>query len=119
MSKKKIIFIDDEANVLQGLKRSLRPMINEWDMTFLQSGKEALELLAKNEYNIVVTDYKMPDMDGIELFKIIKEKHPKIKLIMLSGQSETEIFETAGKIADKYISKPCDHESLINTINEL
>ncbi len=108
-----IIFVDDEKNLLDSLKRTLRPHSKEWNMRFLESGDEALKYISGNSCDIVVSDYKMPGMDGLELLSKIKEKYPQIKRILLTGQSDTEIFNRAKDIVDKYVSKPCRQEELI------
>ncbi len=112
----KILFVDDEANLLDGLRRMLRKKKDEWDMTFAESGKEALELINKERYDIIVSDYKMPEMDGLELLARVKDIAPETKRIILSGQSETEIFNKAKEVAHTYIPKPCDSEELISAI---
>ena len=62
---KRIIFVDDDENVGQAMRRMLRHMRNEWDMAFAASGEEALELMAQSEpFDIVVSDMQMPGMDG-------------------------------------------------------
>ena len=65
--KLRILFVDDEPKVLQGLQRMLRPMQHEWEMAFSESGKEALEILEKEPFDVVVSDMRMPGMDGAQL----------------------------------------------------
>src|SRR5438477_1546624 len=62
-----ILFVDDEERVLEGLRRMLRPMRDEWDMTFATSGAEALEVLARSHPDVIVSDMRMPGMDGAQL----------------------------------------------------
>ena len=114
----KIIFVDDEKNLLDGLKRMLRKKKDEWDMVFVMSGQAVLDLLEKNKYHMVVSDYKMPGMDGLELLQMIKEKYPETNRIILSGQSETEVYDKAKEFADAYIPKPCSPEILISVIEK-
>jgi CheY-like chemotaxis protein len=116
--KKKILFVDDEKNLLESLRRSLRGFSGEWSMEFTDSGKTALDLMEKGTYDIIVSDYKMPEMDGLELMKTVKEKYPDTKRILLTGQSETEIFDISKDIVDHYISKPCDHDELVSLLSE-
>ncbi|MDY6967571.1 MAG: response regulator [Spirochaetota bacterium] len=116
---KKIIFVDDEINLLQGLKRSLRSKKGEWDMLFLESGKETLEVLKRSRYDIIVSDYRMPDINGIELLKVIKEKYPYMIRILLTGQSEAEIFEKAKDLVNVYLPKPCSAHDLILNIEKV
>ena len=62
---KRILFVDDEPKVLEGIQRMLRPMRHEWDMVFAQSGQEALSILAEQPADVVVSDMRMPRMDGV------------------------------------------------------
>ena len=74
--KKRILFVDDEVNVLQGLRRMLNPMRHEWDMVFAESGQEALALLAQAPCDVIVSDMRMPGMDGTQLLTQVMERFP-------------------------------------------
>lgn len=116
----KIFFIDDNVNLLNGLKRSLRVNKDKWDMHFFSSPGEALEMVKKGSPHIIVTDYKMPQMSGLELMVIIKRDYPEIKRVILSGQyKEEDNMEKIQEAADIFLLKPCDTELLIKSINEL
>ncbi|MDY6932838.1 MAG: response regulator [Spirochaetota bacterium] len=116
--KKTVLFVDDENNLLNGLQRMLRVKADEWEMEFVDSGDKALENLKKKNYDIIVTDYKMPGMNGLVLLEKVKGNYPKIKRFLLTGQSEMEIFEKAKGVVDVYISKPCNAEELISNIDK-
>lgn len=115
--KRKILFVDDEPNVLQGLKRMLRTMRNEWDMLFAESGEEALRILEGDSFEVVVTDMRMPGMHGAELLKRIKKRHPEIVRIVLSGHSAQELILQSVRTAHQFLSKPCDADTLKNTVS--
>ena len=66
---KRILFVDDEAKVLEGLERMLRPRRREWEMVFATSGAEALRLLEASPFDVIVTDMRMPEMDGAQLLE--------------------------------------------------
>jgi YesN/AraC family two-component response regulator len=66
---KRILFVDDEPMVLDGLRRSLHSMRKDWEMVFVTSGSEALESMANQSFDIVVTDMRMPGMDGAQLLE--------------------------------------------------
>ena len=68
----RVIFVDDEPRVLEGLKRMLRPKRNEWQMTFVGSAAEALNALKKEPCEVVVTDMRMPRLDGLSLLRKIR-----------------------------------------------
>ncbi|MBF0120145.1 MAG: HDOD domain-containing protein [Desulfobacterales bacterium] len=109
---KKILFVDDEINILKGLERMLRGMRDEWHMAFAQSGEEALQILDKDSFDIIVTDMRMPVMDGAELLAHVKEKHPQTARIVLSGHSDIQLIFKSLKLSHQYIAKPCDADSL-------
>jgi HD-like signal output (HDOD) protein len=116
-NKRRILFVDDEKEILNGLRRILYSRREKWDMQFVISGKEALDMLSKGKFDVVVTDMRMPGMDGAELLTIIKEKHPDIVRIILSGHSEmSAVLKSVGP-AHQYLAKPCDPEKLTNTID--
>jgi CheY-like chemotaxis protein len=61
---RRVLFVDDEPNILEGLRRMLRPLRQEWDMEFVNGGAEALEVLARAPVDVLVSDMRMPGMDG-------------------------------------------------------
>ena len=69
---KRILFVDDEPNILQGLQRMLRPMRREWDTHFAGSADEALEIMAGGGFDVVVTDMRMPGKDGAALLEAVR-----------------------------------------------
>jgi HD-like signal output (HDOD) protein/ActR/RegA family two-component response regulator len=112
MGKKNVIFVDDEQNILEGLRRMLRSLRNEYNMHFATGGAEALKLMADECFDVVVSDMRMPGMDGAELLEIIQEKYPHTIRIMLTGQAdEQSILRTVG-VVHQFLAKPCDPESL-------
>lgn len=118
MEKKKVLFVDDEPNVLQGLSRMLRPMRNDWNMTFVTCGEEALALFEKTAFDVVVSDMRMPGMDGAQLLAEIMKRSPNTVRFVLSGQSDREsILKSVGP-AHQYLSKPCDAEALRRAIGK-
>ena len=86
----RILFVDDEPNILTGVKRMMRPMRKTWKMDFAQSGQKALDFLAENEIDIVVSDMRMPEMDGGDLLAEVQKKYPWIVRIILSGYTDYE-----------------------------
>lgn len=112
MEKKKIVFVDDEPNILDGLRRMLRSLRNEYDMYFAAGGREALELMAKDRFDVVISDMRMPGMDGAQLLEIIQKDYPHTIRIMLTGQAdENSVLRTVG-VVHQFLAKPCDPEKL-------
>ncbi len=106
MEKKTVLFVDDEENILKSLRRGL--LDEPYETLFAQGGKEALEILEQKEVHVLVTDMRMPEMSGLELLKIVKEKYPRIIRMVLSGYTQVTTLLTAinqGEIY-KFITKP-------------
>ena len=114
--KKKILFVDDEALVLQGLQRMLRPMREEWDMEFLDSGAKALERMAVSPCDVVVSDMRMPGMNGAELLSRVMQHYPKTVRLILSGHADKELILKCVGSTHQFLSKPCDPEAIKATI---
>jgi len=112
LPRSRLLFVDDEVLVLQGLKRSLHSMRAQWDMTFVESGEAALEALAHEHYDAIITDMRMPFMDGAQLLETVKEKYPEVVRMVLSGQANRETVLRSLGPAHQYVSKPCDPQDL-------
>jgi len=109
---KRLLFVDDEALVLDGLRRALHSMRSEWEMRFVGSGAAALDTLDQGPFDAVVTDMRMPGMDGAQLLERVKERHCDVVRIVLSGQSEKEAVLRSIAPAHQFLSKPCDVQEL-------
>lgn len=108
MAVKSILFVDDEPNILSGLKRMLRSMRKEMDFHFAEGGRQALEIIENNDIHVIVSDMRMPGMDGATLLMAIQEQHPTIIRIMLTGQADDEsVFKTVG-VVHQFLAKPSD-----------
>ena len=117
--KRRILFVDDEVMVLKGLQRTLRKMRNEWEMTFTNSGRKALDILGKKTIDVIVSDLRMPEMDGGRLLAEVKKLHPHVVRIILSGQLNQEMTLKSVQLAHQSLSKPCDVEVLKHTLAKL
>jgi HD-like signal output (HDOD) protein len=110
--KKAALFVDDEPNILAGLRRMLRSLRHEIDCSFAESGREALEILATQHIDVIVSDMQMPGMDGAALLATVQEKYPMTIRIILSGQGgEAPALRTAG-VVHQFLAKPTDPETL-------
>lgn len=112
MTMKNILFVDDEANILQGLKRMLRSQRDEWNMFFVESSKEALELLQTQAVDAVISDMRMPGMDGAQLLAEVKSLYPNTVRFILSGHSDHELVVRSVGPSHQYLSKPCEPQVL-------
>ncbi|HSR53161.1 MAG TPA: response regulator [Acidobacteriota bacterium] len=114
---KKILFVDDDPQILQGLRRMLRSMRAEWHLEFAESGEEALGILSLQRFDVVVSDMKMHGMDGAELLGEVKRLYPWTVRLILSGHSDrTSIMKALGP-SHQYLSKPCDPDLLKATVD--
>lgn len=118
MELKRLLFVDDDPNVLQGLQRMLRPMRQEWEMHFAGGAGEALTFLARQPFDVVVSDMRMPDMDGAELLNQVMVKYPQTLRMILSGQSERESIIRSVGSTHQYLTKPCQPEQLKARLNQ-
>jgi len=91
-------------------------MRKDWEMVFAGSGREALDLLAKSPFDIIVSDMMMPQMNGHQLLTRVKVKYPQVARIALSGQISKEAFLHSVGPIHQFLSKPCTTETLRNTI---
>ena len=115
----KVLFVDDEPRVLEGLGRILRPLRQEWDMHFARSGAEALDRLAQSEFHVLVTDVRMPDMDGVELLTKVRQHYPQVLRIVLTGQCGPKAGLQVVRMAHRQLSKPCDPDELRTTVQRI
>ena len=106
--KCRALFVDDEPLVLSGLKRMLRSLRTDWDIAFASSGAEALTLLADEPFDVVVSDMRMPSMDGAALLSHVASSWPGVARFVLSGHAELAAVLKAVRPAHRYFGKPCD-----------
>ena len=115
--KRKILFVDDEPKVLISIRRMLHSLRKEWDMQFAESGPEALSILAQDPFDVIVTDMRMPGMDGAQLLTEVKQNYPQMVRIVLSGHADKEMIYKSVRPAHQYLSKPCDADLLKLTVS--
>ncbi len=108
MMKRRVLFVDDDPNVLAGLRQRLRRQRDKWDMTFVEGGERAVATLAESAVDVIVSDMRMPGMDGVALLKRVQEEHPEVVRIVLSGHAEMEAAMRAVPVAHQFLSKPCE-----------
>lgn len=112
----KILFVDDEPRILRGIERMLFDMADDWDMSFAESGAQALETMEHKPVDVIVTDMRMPGMDGAALLTEVKARHPNTVRIVLSGHTELEAALRVVPVAHQFLSKPCEPELLKSVI---
>ena len=108
----RILFVDDEVAVLQAMRLALYGMRAHWEMQFASSGAEAIALLAERTADVVVSDMRMPGMDGWELLGLVRDSHPQAIRFILSGYADMGSIMRVVGIAHQYLAKPCDSGAL-------
>jgi HD-like signal output (HDOD) protein len=116
---KRILFVDDESNILDGLRRMLHAERKRWDMEFALGGEAALQACQAHSFDVVVSDMRMPGMDGAALLSQIRESYPNTARVVLSGHSESEMTNRSLPVAHRFLAKPCNASDLQSTIEAL
>jgi len=104
----RVLFVDDETSVLDGLRRAMYSMRGVWDMTFCASAIEALQTMSHSVPDVVISDMRMPGMNGAELLGEVKRLYPQVVRFILSGYAESQSVMRVAGTAHQYLSKPCD-----------
>ncbi|MBL8910074.1 MAG: HDOD domain-containing protein [Archangium sp.] len=117
--KPRILFVDDDLNILDAFRNLLRRNRKEWDLVFAADGAAALETLEREPCDIIVTDMRMPGMDGPELLERIRDRWPGTGRVVLSGHAETEAMVRAAAASHQFLAKPCSAEQLRQVLTEM
>lgn len=109
MGKKRILIVDDEETVLTILKSSLHALGSDYQVTTATNGKDALEQIRKGTFDLIVTDYLMPEMDGLELTAAARAIQPDTRVVMITAYGSTQIEVEAHRLrVYRYLNKPLD-----------
>ncbi len=114
--KRRLLFVDDQPEILDGLRDLLRRQRHEWDMTFVCGPHEAIAELERRSFDVVVSDMRMPGLDGAGLLAHVQERQPQAVRIVLSGHAELEAALRAVPVAHLFLAKPCDPDELRDVI---
>jgi DNA-binding NtrC family response regulator len=116
--KIKLLMVDDEEEFLISSSRALSRRGFEVDMA--PNGVTALEFIDRQKFDVIVLDVKMPDIDGIEVFRQIREKQPDMPVVLLTGHSSIDdAFQTSKDGIADYLAKPIDIDKLAEVINRV
>ena len=116
---KRILFVDDESRVLDGLRRMLYAERKRWDMEFALGGEAALQACEVEAFDVVVSDMRMPGMDGATLLGHIRDRYPSSARVILSGYAEPALSTRAVSVAHRFLAKPCNASELQSIIERL
>jgi len=115
----RVLFVDDEPKLLEGLRRSLRAKREVWDMRFEGGGEAALRAIDEGPFDVVVTDMRMPGIDGATLLGEIHARCPGTIRMVLSGQTSPEDVLRAVPAAHRFLAKPCETRTLIAAVDRV
>lgn len=117
--KKAILFVDDERQILKSINRLF--MDSEYDVFLADNGEEALQILEREKIDMIISDMRMPNMDGYQLLKKVKEKHPLVLRLVLSGYAEEKVVFKAlrNNLAKFYLLKPWNNRKFIQIIDQV
>ncbi len=113
---RRLLFVDDEQEILDGLRDALHRYRREWRMRFAHGVEEALAMLAIEPADVVITDIHMPVSDGGGLLAQVQELYPSTIRIVLSGCGDTQVVARAATVAHRILAKPCDPEDLARVV---
>ena len=116
---KRVLFVDDELSVLAVLERMLRPYRDRWSMKFVAGPVEALTHLQTAPVDVIVTDMRMPGMDGAALLDIVRDRYPGVVRIVLSGEPPAEVAPRVTFLAHLLLSKPCEADAIIGALDRM
>lgn len=113
---KNIVFVDDERELLDGLRARLYKHRHNWNMQFVESGEAALAIFEEERVDLIVSDVRMPGMDGGQLLAAVKQKWPEAIRIIISGYSDPTQAVRLTSLAHQYLAKPCEDRQVENVI---
>jgi HD-like signal output (HDOD) protein/CheY-like chemotaxis protein len=116
---KRILFVDDESKVLDGIRRMLYHDRNRWEMEFAVGAEAALKKCEERSFDVVVSDMRMPGMDGAAFLGKICDLYPSAARIILSGYSDVEVSARAVSVAHRFLNKPCTAAELQSTLERV
>lgn len=114
-----ILFVDDEVKILQGMRRMMYALRDQWEMFFAESGEKALEILNTETIDVIISDMRMPGINGLQLLQKTQELHPSVMRIVLSGQAGNEEIIKAVMPIHQYLTKPCEFDVIKSTISRI
>ncbi len=116
--KRRVLFVDDEPAVLDVIRHQLARRLNpdQYETLFATSGPEALALMEQQPVDLIISDIRMPQMDGITLLATVMEKYPQTARFALSGLSDRELVKESLVSTHQYLPKPCSESVLVHTI---
>ncbi len=116
-----ILLVDDEPDILDSLKELLEAAIPNVEVLTAPSGEDALEILAKSNIKILVSDFKMPGMNGMELLRTARDKAPNVPRVLMTAFPDLQIAIQAINDAaiQNFFTKPLDPDEVLRVVNDM
>ncbi len=111
--------MDDDAAVLRSFKRALKLRRPTWEVTTLSNASDALTQLAQNQCDVFVTDYEMPNVDGVQLLSRVAAQFPRVRRVVLSGRPIETAAGLPPNVVETWVSKGHGVDELIEAVEEL
>lgn len=114
--KKRVLFVDDEPNILSSMKRMLRGLRKTTTMGFVEGGQEGLLAMEDEPYDLVISDMRMPGMDGAEFLAVVRDRWPHTMRVLLTGQADSDSLLRTVNVVHTFLLKPCEQDEIKATI---
>lgn len=116
--KSRIIFVDDEQSILNSIRREVRSEIDDWDMDFYESARDALDSFAGTKPLVVVSDKRMQQMDGIDFLQQVRERSPRSIRVLLTGENTQDVAGEFANLAHMLVAKPYHRNDILNVMSQ-
>jgi CheY-like chemotaxis protein len=116
MSRPAILVVDDESNVAEALWQSLR--IHEYEVQHCTSGEDALQFISQQHFDLIISDLRMPGIDGLELLERVGKISPKTRKVLITAYDSSDVRADLKEIVDAYLPKPFRLGHFITLVQE-
>lgn len=113
---KTVLFVDDDLDLLNSIRRVLRALNKDWLILYAESGAQALRIMEQTCVDVVVADMGMPEMNGLELLDVVRERYPRTIRIMMTGQSDFTICQQGMTISQYFLWKPVEPGAVLTLL---
>ena len=117
--KKRILFVDDDPSILEAFRFMFEAMKTEWNIFFANGGPAALDLMKDHPFDVIVTDMRMPGMNGVQLLTEVMQRYPRTARFIISGYADQEQVARSIGTAHQFLTKPCDLAVLRSTLTRV
>jgi DNA-binding NtrC family response regulator len=115
----RVIIVDDDVAVLRSFKRALKLRRPTWELTTLSSTHEALQCLTQGHFDVFVTDYEMPNVDGVQLLSKVRARYPRVRRVILSGTPVETAEDLPPGLVQSWVCKGLGVDELIDAVEDL